>query len=133
VLVNRIGTDHDYWFATILSGSFLEREAGEDLPAQLRNSELLNSITHSAGGLRFGQPDQLSLHLVTRSSGDAEMLSGLLKVAGGLARCPSGGNARSVFIGQALSSMQVSVEGASVRASSAIADQQLAAALASPN
>jgi len=128
--VKRIGSANDIWFATLLSGSFLGQQAGDALVPQLRNSEVLERISRSSGGLRFDQRDELTLDLIARSSGDARFISGLLRVASSLAHLQIGGNTGFSLAETALRSMQISVEGATVHAISAMPDEQLERALA---
>ena len=131
--VNRIGLRNDFWYATVLSGSFLSRQIGDALPSQLRNSEALGVITQSSGGLQFGQPDKVTLNLVTRSPGDAQLLSALLRFAGAVAHVQAGGDAAMVLAASVLSSMQVTEVGSTVHATSVISDAQLERALGSTN
>jgi hypothetical protein len=129
--VARIGPANDMWFATLLSGSFLVRQTHDSLPPPMRNSELLDGISRSLGGLRFGKNDQITLDLIARTASDARLLSGLLHVGGSLAHLQIGGSAELSLAESVLSSMQVSVEGSTVHATSTLADEQLERALVS--
>jgi hypothetical protein len=131
--VSRIGSTNDFWYATILPGPSLIRQIGNVLPSQLRNSEALGAIIQSSGGLQFGHPDKITLNLVERSTGDAQLLNALLRVASGVAQLQFGGDAALVVAESALSSMRVTDEGSMVQAMSSIPDAQLARALASGN
>jgi hypothetical protein len=129
---DRIGTQTDIWYATILSGSFLVQQAGDAMPVALRNSGVLDRISRSSGGLQFGPSDKITLDLVASSPGDARLLSDALRVAGRLARLQFTGSADLVLAGSVLSSMRVAVEDSTVQATSAVPDEQLERALTAP-
>ena len=131
--VNRIGPTSDIWFATVLPGSFLAHQMGDALPPQIGSSELLDRISQSSGGLRFGQSDELRLDLSARSAGDARLISGLLHLGGSLAHLQIGGDAGVLLAQTVLSSMQIAVEGSTVYATSVMPDAQLEQLLASAN
>jgi len=129
--VNRAGPANDIWFATLLSGSFLAQQTGDALTPQLRKAEVLDRISRSSGGLRFGQSDRLTLDLIARSPFDARVLSGLLHVAGSLAHLQTGGNVGLSLTEIVLRSIEIEVEGSTVHATSAIPDEELERALTS--
>lgn len=131
--VNQISPRNDVWFATTLSGSFLADAASDALPSQLRSSGALERISRSAGGLQFGPNDKVTLDLFARSPGDARLLSGVLRVAGTLARLQFGADAGLVLAETVLSSMQISVERSTVHALSTVPDGQVERALTSSN
>jgi hypothetical protein len=130
--VDRISPGNDVWYATSLSGSFLARQVGEALPPALGNSEVLDRISRSSGGLQFGTSDKVTLDLVAGSPGDARLLSDALRLAGRLARFDFSGSASLVLAETVLSSMRVEVEGSLVHATSTVPDEQLQRALSSP-
>jgi hypothetical protein len=131
--VDRIGPSNDVWFATVLSGSFLAQQLGDALPWPLRNSEALQKISRSAGGLQFGPSDKLTLDLVARSPGDARLIADVLHLGGSLAHLQIGGNAGLLLAEGVLRSMHAVSEGLKVHASSVMPDEQLERALASSN
>lgn len=130
-MVNRISRANDFWFATVLPGSFLIQQVGDGLPPQLRNTGALDRISESSGGLQFGQNDRITLNLTTRSMGDAQLVSGVLHLAGSFAQLQIGENDGLALARDAFSSMQVTTEGTSVHATSVMSDAQLERALAS--
>jgi hypothetical protein len=131
--VDRIGPANDVWFATILSGSFLTQQLGDALPSILRNSEALQKIRQSSGGLKFGPDDQVTLDLVAGSPGDARLISDLLRFGGSLAHLQIGGNPGLLLAESVLRSMHVNSDGSKVHATSVMPDSQLERALVSSN
>lgn len=130
--VDQIGSPNDVWYATTLSGSFLSRQVGDALPSVLRNSGALDRIRRSSGGLHYGANDSVTLDLVAGSPGDARLISGVLRVAGKLAHLDLGGKPDLLLAERILSSMQVVVNGTKVNVISAVPDEQLERALATP-
>jgi hypothetical protein len=127
--VNRVGVNNDLWFATLMSGAFLNHELGNaattpGMANGMANSAALQSILKSAGGLQFGDTVAMSLDLVTRSPEDAKSVTDLLRFAGNLMQMQQN-NPRANAAASALSSMQVETTGSNVHASLGITEQQL--------
>lgn len=126
----RIGAANDVWYATILSGAFLTQEVGDSLPSQIRNSDTLQHISRSYGGLQFGGTDRMTIELIAGSSSDARSMSYILRIAAGLAQLQLGGSPGFILAETILRSMQVDVDGSNLGITSSVDDQQIARALA---
>lgn len=128
--VAAVAPANDVWYATILSGAFLGEEAGDALPAQLRNSDALQRISRSSGGLRFGDRDSFVIYLLEDTASDARSMLYVLRLAGGFAQLQLGGSPGFVLAENVLRSMRVTTSGATLELTSEIDDSQIANALA---
>jgi hypothetical protein len=129
---NRVGAGNDLWFATLLSGGFIDNQISGVAP-QLKGSEALQSILQSAGGVQFGDNVAVSLDLTARSPEDARSLSDLLHFAANIAQMhrSNGGDPTAAFAVAALNRMQVNANGSHVQAVVALPESQLEAAMQS--
>jgi hypothetical protein len=121
--VNRVGSENDVWFATLMSGSFLGRQLEDGVPSNVANSGVLKSILRSSGGMQFGNTVAMSLDLFTRTPDDAQSVTELLRFAGNLAQMQK--DPRANAAAAALGNLELQTAGSTVHASLNLSEQQM--------
>jgi hypothetical protein len=120
--VNRVGSENDVWFATLMSGSFLGHQLA-NATRSVANSAVLKSILRSSGGMQFGNTVAMSLDLFTRSADDAQSVTQLLRFAGNLAQMQNDPQISAAAV--ALSNLALQTDGSTVHASLNLTEQQM--------
>lgn len=121
---NRVGSNNDVWFATLLAGGFLGRSFGDSAP-QLQNSQALQSILQSAGGVQFGSTVTMTFDATTRSPQDAQALADVLRFASSLVQMQGANDPRAAVAASALQAMQLETNGSSVHATLGVTEDVL--------
>lgn len=123
-LISTAGTDHDAWFASITSGSFLSGK----LPAQTGQTAspaALQSILQSSGGVSFGNVVEASFDAVTRSAKDATSVADVVRFGTSVIQMQRQKDPRAGIIADSLDNMTLQTNGSNVHISLSIPESGL--------
>ncbi len=123
-LVSKAGGNHDAWFASLTSGSFLadnlSREAGQRV-----QPEALQSITQASGGMSFGDVVQLSCDAITRSPKDATSLGDVVRFFASMVQMQRQSDPRAGIVASSFDKMTVTTDGNNVHIGMSIPEKSL--------
>ncbi len=123
--VNAVGADNDFWFVSLASARFLQEHLDTPAGGKLGNSEALQSIQESEGGIRFGDTVTLSFRAATRSPQDATSLADVMRFASSMVQTQRQTDPRASIVASALDQMKLETSGNTVQASLAMSENSL--------
>ncbi len=112
---------YDIWGVTITPPGALAKGVPDPMLQGMLKGDALQSIREASGGLRFGKDIRIALEVVTRSEKDAASLGDVFKFFTGLALTQGRSEQAKV-----LESIQLKVEGATLKFGLTIPEQQVA-------
>jgi hypothetical protein len=124
-LISSAGNGNDVWFASIQPGFSGANKIPRELAGSMQNSQLLQSILESSGGLQFGNQMHLTLDLTMRSEKDASSVEDLLHFLGGMLQTQGQQDARVQLLAPAFDQMTLNTTGNSVHISTNLPEANL--------
>ncbi len=127
-------TENDAWFAsTVPANHFLANipQADSALGGPQEKAQLMQAVTQSNGGVRFGSNVQFSFNALTRSDKDATSLTDLIRFISSAIQMQRQNDPRAALLAPALDSMTLSSEGPRVSTSLVIPEADLEQMIAS--
>jgi hypothetical protein len=112
---------YDIWGVTIIPPGALAKGVPNPQLQGMLKSDALQSIQEASGGIRFGKDIRMALEVVTRTEKDAASLGDVFKFLAGLALTQ--GKPEQAKL---LESLQVKVEGTTLKFALTIPEQQIA-------
>lgn len=127
-LVSKVGAvsaNNDFWFITLVPLSeFSGTVPDPNLSGAMRNN-MMTAIKQASGGIRFGNPVQLSAEAITRSEKDAQSLVDVVKFVVGMLQMNRQQNATAGQVATLLDKLDCKTAGNVMTLSLAIPEQQL--------
>jgi hypothetical protein len=114
-LIAQASADNDFWFASVVPASqfagHLQPEAGQ--PAG-DFTQVLQAITSTSGGIRFGRDIQITVDAIARSDKDASALVDVCKFGASMLQMKAPADPKVALLTSALNRMLVSASGQNV-------------------
>jgi hypothetical protein len=125
-LVSQVSANNDAWFATILGGSYLTKHLNEATDHEMKpQAQALQSVRQASGGVRFGDPLQLTFNAVTRSPQDAVSLSDVVRFMSSFVQMQREKDVHAEMLASALDSLVLDTSGNTFHASLTIPEKSL--------
>lgn len=123
--VLKVSANNDAWFASSMSGSFLTRHLEHEADRPIHNSQALQSILQSSGGVHFGDVVEFSFDAITRSPQDAVSLADLFRLGGSMVQMQRQADPRAGIIASAIDKMTISNDGPNLHATFGLTEKNL--------
>jgi hypothetical protein len=122
--INQVSADNDVWFAGLpIAGHGLA--ISPDLPPQLQNGQVLQSIQQVDGGVHLGTTVKVTLLAVTRSSQDAGALSDVIRFLATTTQTQAQNSPQAAILAPAFEHMLLATSGPDVHLSLTIPEKSL--------
>lgn len=123
--VLKVGANNDAWFASSMSGSFLTDHLEHEADRPIHNSQALQSILQSSGGVHFGDVVEFSFDAITRSPQDAVSLADLFRLGGSMVQMQRQADPRAGVLASAIDKMAIANDGPNLHATFSLTERNL--------
>jgi len=118
-------TNNDFWFVTLVPLSEFSSAMPDPNMQGAMKGNLMQAVSQASGGVRFGDPVQITGQAVTRSDKDAEALADVLRFLVGMIQQNRDSNATAGQISTLLDALDLKTSGNVMTMSLAIPEKQL--------
>jgi hypothetical protein len=118
--VSKVGSDNDAWFVSMLSGGFLANHinaqingdsGNHDAKQSMPQTQALQSVLQSTGGIQFGSTIRVSFDAVTRSPQDASSLADVVRFFASMVQMERQKDPRAGVVATAFDNMNLATDG----------------------
>ena len=123
--VRDVSSKNDFWFATLVPISEFAGAMPDPNLSSAMKGNLLAAINQASGGIRFGDPVNISAEAITRSDKDAQALVDVVKFVAGMVQLNRQNNPAAGQVATLLDTLDCKTSGNITTVSLAIPEKQL--------
>ncbi len=132
--ISYASANNDAWFASTVPANTLASHIPDPsgvLGGSQANSQVMQAVLESSGGIQFGSNVQLSFSALTRSDQDATSLTDLIRLVSSMVQMQRQNDPRAALLAPAMDNMKLRADGRQVYSSVVIAEADLEQLVAS--